>query len=142
MIRRDVLSRSGWTLRDISCAKDGKPRVSICRCAISRLLHVAKDLIVGAILFDHINDVFDRRWARKQSDLGGANQSVVAHDLLRVSGQRLLVRLRNEADVPDHQRNAVLSTLFAPTSSAGWKSIVGSIGCATGAVHHDGRGLN
>src|SRR6185503_11201554 len=74
--------------------------------------------------------------------LRSANQSVVAHDLLCVSGQLPVVRLVNHADVPGHERNAVLSTLFVPTSGPDWKSIIRSIGCATGSVYHYGRVLN
>ena len=78
---------------------------------IARCFHVAKHLIIGAILLDDVDDVFDRALARKKLGRSKIHEAVILHGLLRVACQRRFLWQRNHADVSGNDGAAVLPTL-------------------------------
>jgi len=59
MIWRDVLFSSVGSCGSNTCTKNCQCGIPVCFRAISRLLYITKDLIIRAVLFDLIDDVFD-----------------------------------------------------------------------------------
>src|SRR5262245_61337225 len=114
--------------------EDRKRRISVGPAPISRALDVAEELIVRAILFDYVDDVPDGRRTAKQTG-GRSNESVIAHDLLRVHCQLSIVRFGNQRDVAGKQRSAVLAAAAA-APAARRKAIVRHVWNQTRVVYN------
>src|SRR6185369_2027866 len=122
-------------------SKDRERRIAVGSRAVARVFQIAKNLIIRTVLFDDVDDVFDRRTTGKESRLSLAKQTVVAHYLLRVAGERGIVWNVHCADVADDERHAVLATLSTGTTASGWETFVRRVGHAAGVVDDQGRVL-
>ena len=111
MIGSHHLGRAVRPLRCGATSENSKLGLSIRGVPIARCLHVAKHLIVGAILLDNVDDVFDGDLSRKKFGRRKIDKPVILHGLLCVVRQRRAVRQRNHADVSGNNRPAVLPTL-------------------------------
>ena len=130
MIRGDVLRRSSRGARGLSGAEDRQVRVAIGPRTVARLLQIAEDLIVGAILLDDIDDVLDRIGAGEEGRFHLSDQSVVAQYLLREPVQPPFVRDVDQTQIAADQRAAVL----APLPARRRKPLVGGVGGAARIV--------
>src|SRR5215813_7156226 len=142
MIGCDVLnSLAGWS-RCFTSAEDRQTCISISSITIACPLDVAEDLIVGAILLDDVNHMFDGRDIRKKSGDFLADETVVAQHLLSVAGQVRIVRRWYRTDVSYHQRKAVLSSLSHTSASSDRKAIIGGVRCPARVVNDNGGVLD
>src|SRR6185295_16756001 len=135
MVWRDVLMLTVGPRGCITGAKDCERRIAVSFRAVARLFHIAKNLIIGPVLFDDVDDVLDRRTTGKESGLSLAKQPVVAHDLLCVTCQRGIIRKVHGADVANDERSAVLPALSTCATAAGWKAFVRRVRRAAGVVN-------
>src|SRR6266704_292472 len=99
MIGGHYLPRAVGPLRSGATAENRKVGIAIGGVTVAGCFHVAKDLIVGAVFLDDINDVLDRTLSRKESWRGKIHQPVILHGLLCVARERGVVGQRNDADV-------------------------------------------
>ncbi len=111
MVWRHHLPRAVRPLRSGSAPENCKIGLSIRGVPIARCLHVAKNLVVGAILLDDVDHVLDGALPGKQFRGRKSHQAVILQGLLRVARQSGRVRKRNDADVSRNNRPAVLPAL-------------------------------
>src|SRR5258708_1289204 len=113
MIRSHGLTRAIGPLRRSATPENCKIGLSIGGGSVARCLHVAKNLVVGAIFLDDINDVFDRALADKKFGGRKSHQAVILQSLLRVPRQCRQVRQRNPTN---GSRNNLAALMPAPAS--------------------------
>src|SRR5215510_4633063 len=94
MIRSDVLRQPVGRARRFARAEYCQARIAVGPGAVAGLTGIAEDLIVGAILFDDVNHMFDRIRAGEQSGFHFADQSVVTQDLARGTSREREMAIR------------------------------------------------
>src|SRR2546429_6086745 len=95
MIGRHRWGRAVRPLRCGATSENSKLGLSIRGVPIARCLHVAKHLIVGAILLDNVDDVFDGDLSRKKFGRRKIDKPVIPHGLLCVVRDRKSTRLNS-----------------------------------------------
>ena len=133
-VGRDVLRRPLRLPRGRACAEDRQARVAVRARSVAGFFDIPENLIVGAILANHINHVMNRRSSSKKPDVRRADQSIVAHHLVCVLLQRARVRLINPRNIPSDQRYVVLPALAA-VPRAHRKAVARTIRRAPGIIH-------
>src|SRR5689334_16017950 len=86
--------------------------------------------------------MLDRRATGEETCLTLAQQTAVAHHLLRVTREGRIVRQIHRADVSDNDRCAVLSALSSGSPTARRKTFVRRVGNTARVVDHHRRILN
>ena len=99
MIGRDILRRLSIDLRCAARAENREALLTIGGLSVACGLEVAEYLIVGAIFFDDVDDVFDWRSAAKEFGLHLSNQIIISHNGLGVLRQLAVVWFADNANV-------------------------------------------
>ena len=141
LVRRDVLRRARSVARGVARAEYCERGVAVGARAVAATFHVAEDLIVGAVLFDYVDDVLDGRAACEELFTLSADEAVVAHDCQRVAREVAFDGFRQSAYVADDEGGAVLASLPAAAARARVEAVVREVRRAARIVDDDGRVL-
>src|SRR5260370_8123680 len=98
-------------LRGCTVAENGEGGLTIRGCSVAGCFHVAKDLVVGAVFLNDVDDVLDGVWSWKKSRGRESHKAVILQSLLGVSRELRQIGKRDPADVSCTNRAPLLPSL-------------------------------